>query len=90
MEPKALAEALFGVGAPYAGMDVEWECFAGEGALESGIYKGKIEKISWCQHCGVATIEAVSEFGARFSIRQAKTLWIDGSPRWVCGLKAPE
>jgi hypothetical protein len=84
MEPKELMEKLYGQGAPYPGMDVEWECFAGDGTLGSGMYRGKITRITWCQHCALPTIEVESSEGARFSVRISQ----DG--RFVCGIEAPE
>jgi hypothetical protein len=85
MEMKALMEKMFGEGAPYPGMELVWECFAGEGAVESGIYHGKLDSITWCEHCGLPTFKAVSEYDAKFSVRFSETL-----KRWVCGQDAPE
>jgi len=84
MTSKELMESLYGVGAPYAGMDIEWEVFAGIDAPESGPRKGKLDRITWCQHCGLPTFVAVDEHGGGFTVRLSK----DG--RWVCGKDAPE
>lgn len=84
MTSKELAEALYGVGAPYAGMAIEWEVYAGVNEMESGVYKGKLETITWCQHCKLPTFLAKSEHGAMFTVRPSK------DDRWVCGKDAPE
>ena len=84
MDTKALMEKMFGTGAPYPGMEVTWECFAGVGAIESGIYQGAIAEIRWCQHCHLPTITAKSDNGAEFSIR------ITSNGKYVCGSEAPE
>jgi hypothetical protein len=85
MLAKELMEKLFGEATPYPGMDVQWECFAGAGAIESGTYKGKIIEITWCSHCGLPTFSAETEHGGQFEIRFSET-----QNRWVCGQDAPE
>jgi hypothetical protein len=83
MKPKELMEQLFGKDSPYPGMAVEWQCYAGKDALESGIYKGTISSIVWCRHCGLPTFHVESEHGAHFEV----DLMSDG--RFVCGKEAP-
>jgi len=85
MESKELMEKMFGEGAPHAGMEIEWECFAGQDAIESGIYRGKITSISWCTHCGLPTFNARTEHGGIFQVRFSET-----QQRWVCGQDAPK
>jgi hypothetical protein len=85
MESKELMEKLFGTRTPYPGMEVEWECFAGKDAMESGIYKGHIARVSFCQHCGLPTITATTEYDATYTIRFSET-----EQRWVCGKDAPK
>jgi hypothetical protein len=85
MDTREIMEALFGEHTPYPGMAVQWQCFAGKDALESGSYEGKILQITWCQHCGVPSIFVEANGGgATFSVRISK----DG--RLVCGSEAPE
>lgn len=84
MTTQELMEKMFGGGAPYPGMEMDWECFAGHDAMESGIYHGKITSITWCQHCGVPTINVESNEGSKFSVRISK------EGRFVCGSEAPE
>jgi hypothetical protein len=85
MEVKEVMEKLFGADAPYPGMKVEWEVFAGKGAMESGLRTGEITNIRFCPHCGLPEIEATTEHGAEFSIRMSET-----ENRWVCGIEAPK
>lgn len=85
MNTKELTEKLFGEGAPYPGMKVEWEVFAGKGAMESGKRTGEIVNIRFCPHCGLPEFKARDEFGGEFSIRFSET-----EKRWVCGSEAPE
>jgi len=85
MESKELMEKLFGEGALYVGMEVEWECFAGKGAYENGVYEGKITSITWCQHCHLPTVNVETKHGgAKFTVRISK------GGKLVCGSEAPE
>lgn len=90
MESRELMEKLFGDNVPYPGMEVEWECFAGKGRMESGIFRGEIKRITWCSHCGLPTFLAQAHadpphlVGGEFTIR-----FSGNEQRWVCGKDAP-